>query len=78
MLVWLLVSCAMPGSFLFPRNWMQSLAALPNRLQFAVYLVLTFVMMWSAWYSIGMLSLLSLRGSFRIWLGRRIASQPPK
>jgi hypothetical protein len=74
-LVWILASLALPGAFLFPKGWLFSLQALTNRLQIVVFLFLTIVMMWSVCYSIGMLVLLSLRGSFRIWLGRRIAAQ---
>lgn len=78
MLVWIMASCALPGAFLFPRTWLLSLWALTNRLQIVVFLILTIVMMWSVCYSIGMLVLLGLRGSFRIWLGSRIAAQSRK
>jgi len=76
--IWLLVSWAMPGAFMFPKYWLLSLGALTNWFQIAVYFILTVVMMWSACYSIGMLALLILRGSFRIWLGRRIATHSQK
>lgn len=76
--IWILISSVMPGSFLFPRNWVLSLRALANWFQILVYIVLTAVMVWSLCYAVGMLFLLSLRGIFRIWLGRRIAAQSQK